>query len=314
MKPVSVVIPALGDVALLRRAMAPLLLEFEMRACGDELLIVDDTGHGELEKDRGALVGERKGVQLIVREANGGFAQALNSGIEAAQHELVFSMNSDVVVQRGFMGPLTAALDAQDVFAAAPAVWLNGDAQTIESYPTVELNNGLLDFRSARPKPPAQGVHPIPFAVGGTMLFKRSLFRKLGGFDALFEPFYFEDVDLCWRAWRQKWSTVFVAESVVEHHHKGTIGKLLNESRRRAAVERGELLFNWKHLAEEDLGDHLAMLYRRTLDAYLTDRRDDLVWISLALGRLEETVKSRKALKAKRSSRDVVAHLLALVD
>jgi len=305
MKPVSVVIPALGDVPLLRRAMKSLLLEFELRDVGDELVVVDDTGTGALERERAALIGEREGVRLITREVNGGFAEALTTGIEAARHDLVFSMNSDVVVRTGFLAPLSRAL-ADDVFAVAPAALLGGDAETVESYNRARLANGLLDVRSSPGPAPTEGCHPVAFAVGGTMLFDRRRFAELGGFDPLFEPFYFEDVDLCWRAWRAGLRTLFCADAIVEHHHKGTIGRYLSEGRRRAAVERGELLFNWKHLAEDDLAEHLALLYRRTLDGYLTDRRDDLVWLSLALAKLDEVTDRRKGAR-ERSTRDVLA-------
>lgn len=311
MKPVSVVIPALGDVPLLRRAMKPLLLEFELRDHGDELIVVDDTGTGELTEHHQALFEHHDHVRILTRETNGGFARALATGVEAAHHDLVFSMNSDVIVRRGFLEPLVAACDQADVFAAAPAVWLNGRSDAVESFTAVELRGGLLDVRTPRPTPPKSGVHPIPFAVGGTMLFDRARFAALDGFDPMFEPFYFEDVDLCWRAWRSGLRTLYVAGSVVEHHHKGTIGKLLSESRRRAAVERGELLFNWKHLDDADLADHLALLFRRTLDGYLTDRREELIWISLALGKLEEAAGGRDA-HAKHSSKAVVERLFRI--
>jgi GT2 family glycosyltransferase len=125
----------------------------------------------------------------------------------------------------------------------------------------------------------------VPYAVGGTLLFDRARFLELGGFDELFAPFYFEDNDLCWRAARRGWATLAVPAAVVEHHHRGTIGGLMSEDRRRVAVERGELLFNWKHLDAEDLPEHLAQLYRRALDAYLTDDRAALTWLLVALER-----------------------------
>lgn len=307
MKPVSVVIPALGDVPLLRRAMKPLLLEFERRAAGDELILVDDTGTGVLEREHRALVGNRTAVRIVSLPSNLGFAKALTRGVEAARHGLVFSMNSDVVVRPGFLEPLVEAFD-EDVFAVAPSALLAGDAARVESFTAVELQDGLIDVRTPQREAPAKGVHPIPFAVGGTMLFDKARFDDLGGFDPLFEPFYFEDVDLCWRAWRAGLRTLFVAESVVEHHHKGTIGKYLSEERRRAAVERGELLFNWKHLDAADVADHVALLVRRALDAHLTDRREDLVWLGLAFARLEEVAAGRGQAYAL-DSRAVVARL-----
>lgn len=310
MRPVSVVIPALGDVALLERAVGPLFREFDRRAVGDELVVVDDTGSGLLAEAEASLLGSRGDARLCVREANGGFAEALETGVSAAKSELIFSMNSDVVVRPGFLDPLVDALQ-DDVFAVTPKVLLNGDEEAIESCPMARFEAGLLDFRSSRRVPTPEVTTPVPFAVGGTFLFSRPRFLELGGFDPLFAPFYFEDVDLCWRAWRRGWSTLYVPASVVLHFHKGTIGKLVSEARRRAAVERGELLFNWKHLPDESLGDHVALLFRRALDSYLTDERDGLVWLALALEQLDAAKAGRAELSESLSSLEVLERLSA---
>lgn len=309
MKPVSVVIPALGNVPLLERALLPLFAEFDARGAGDELIVVDDTGSAELEGAKAQLFGSRKDATLLTRPANGGFALAFESGLEAARHGLVFSMNSDVVVRRGFLGPLTRVVSESDVFAAAPRVLLNGDPDQLESFTAARLWAGLLSSRGGPKRTAPSSVTPIPFAVGGTCLFDRARFLELGGFDPLFAPFYYEDNDLCWRAWRRGWRTLYVPDSTVEHHHKGTIGGLLTEARRRAAVERGELLFNWKHLDQADLADHIALLFQRALDAHLTDDREGLTWLALALERFAERPAAEPRAADQLSSREILARI-----
>jgi GT2 family glycosyltransferase len=299
-----------------------LFAEFERRGVGDELVLVDDTGSGELVKWAQKAL-DKKPAKLVIRKENGGFAKAVEEGIREAANDLIFSMNSDVLVRPGFLAPLVQALFstpkskiAKRVFAAAPRVLLNGDEDRIESFAESQLDEGLLTNRSPR-RPagssgPPESNAPIPFAIGGTFLFRKSDFEELGGFDALFAPFYFEDNDLCWRAWRGGACSVYVPSAVVEHHHKGTIGTLVSPERRRAAVERGELLFNWKHLDDEDRIDHIALLYRRALDAWLTDDRAGLIWIQLALDSLQAASTGRRAfLKEgpKASSREILNEL-----
>jgi GT2 family glycosyltransferase len=128
------------------------------------------------------------------------------------------------------------------------------------------------------------------------MLFRSRDFRALGGFDPLFEPFYWEDVDLSWRAWRAGKRVVYRPTSVVEHHHRGSIGAHGKPAWIRAAIERNRLLFQWKHLDGPALADHVAALYRLLLDAYVGDRRDELLWLALALERAEDAAAARRAL------------------
>jgi GT2 family glycosyltransferase len=304
--PVSVVIPALGNTKLLDANLPLLFAEFESRAVGDELVLVDDTGRGDLEEWAKDALADRP-ARLVVRKENGGFAAAMEDGIRQAANDQIFSMNSDVKVLPGFLEPLQDALArpfatevADRVFAVAPRVLLNGNEGEIESFARSQLLSGLLTNREDLPRDETlrlpEDTTPISFAIGGTFLFRRVDFEKLGGFDELFAPFYFEDNDLCWRAWRHGLCSLYVPSSVVEHYHKGTIGGLLSPERRRAAVERGELLFNWKHLDDEDLKDHVALLYRRTIDAWLMDDREALIWLQLALDSLTEACSKRAKL------------------
>ena len=67
---------------------------------------------------------------------------------------------------------------------------------------------------------------PTLFASGGHSAYRRDRFLEMGGFDPLFAPFYWEDVDLCYRAWKRGWKILFEPRSAVLHDHQSTIGKV----------------------------------------------------------------------------------------
>ena len=69
----------------------------------------------------------------------------------------------------------------------------------------------------------------------------------------LFAPFYWEDVDLCLCAWRRGRRVEEVPSSVVEHHHRGTIGSAVPEDLVLAAIEKNRHLLLWKHLDEGEV-------------------------------------------------------------
>ena len=292
---VSVVLPSLEALDLLELNLPPLLRELERRGAGDEAIVVDDTGRGVLAEP---LARRFPAVRVVTREENGGFARALASGVEAARHPLVFSMNTDVRVRPGFLAPLVTALEPEDVAAVAPLVLLGGEERRIESVVELAFERGmpavLQPLLAAQGSLPRERT-PIAFAVGGTCLFEKRAFLERGGFDPLYEPFYWEDVDLCFELWSRGARVLLEPASVIEHHHRGTIGKLVAEPVFRAAIERNRLLFAWKFLDDPALAaEHVEGLLRSTLDAWIRDERAELVWLVLALERLDRALEARR--------------------
>ncbi len=298
-RPVSIVIPSLNDPELFELNLPPLLAEVERRSAGDEVLVVDDTGDAVLAA---GLAKSFPSVRVVAQAQNSGFAAALLAGVEAARHEFVFCMNPDVRVHAGFLAPLVEHLSDPEVHSVTPRVLLNGDRETIESVMGIRMENGLayVDQPGLEPGLASQfeaGELPVAYAVGGTCLLRKSEFVAQGGFDPLYEPFYLEDTDLGWGAWRAGQRVVYEAQSVVEHHHRGTIGKRVPRPFVVATTERNRILFQWKFLDDEvALREHVAALYRMAVDAYLSDRRDELVWLCLALDRQELAFASRAGL------------------
>lgn len=282
----TIVIPALGDVELLESALRSLQRALEPRHGVDEILVVDDTGHDLLGP---WLMEHFPLVRCLANPRNLGFARALTAGVLAAKHERVFAMNSDVRVRAGFLEPLEEALENESVFAAVPRILLHGREGAIESLVIVRLESGIA--RAVQPAleqgrvPLAPDAHVrVPFPIGGACLFRREALRALGGFDAAFEPFYLEDMDLGWRAWKAGLECWYVGSSVVEHHHRGTIGALVPEALVLTAIERNRLLFTWKHLDEPALlREHLEELSARIDEARVDEQREFFVALCIAL-------------------------------
>ena len=67
----------------------------------------------------------------------------------------------------------------------------------------------------------------------------------------LLEPFYLEDTDLGYMAWKRGWKVLYQPRSVVFHEHRGTIGKKLHRrSTSRPCLKKNFMLFCWKNIHE----------------------------------------------------------------
>ena len=119
---------------------------------------------------------------MVTQVRNGGFAQALLAGVEAARHELGFCTNPDVRVREGFLDPLVACFADPQVFAVAPRVLLRGDEARVESITELALRDGMVQIRQPGLVDGARSdvarLRPIAFAVGGTCMLRRAEFLE----------------------------------------------------------------------------------------------------------------------------------------
>ena len=83
------------------------------------------------------------------------------------------------------------------------------------------MRAGLIEIEEA----PSEEPHPTFYPVGCCYLCRRAAFLGLGGYDDVFAPFFWEDVDLGYRAWRRGLASVHDPRAVCHHEGSATIGQ-----------------------------------------------------------------------------------------
>jgi GT2 family glycosyltransferase len=145
------------------------------------------------------------------------------------------------------------------------------------------------------------------FAGGGSAMFDRDKFIEIGGFEDLLAPFYWEDVELSYRAWKRGYIVLYEPRARVRHAISSTIGRLDRRKVRRIQ-QRNRLIFHWIHLQDRGLiVSHLLWIAVILLTAPL--RLQAGMWASAADAiRVLPQVKARRREEkshAKLSDRDV---------
>jgi len=250
MRSVSIVIPNWNGANLLRQNLPAALAAARAYPAPAELIVVDD-GSSDESRD---VVKEHADVRLVEHERNRGFGAACLTGAMSARSELLFLLNSDARPEPGALGPLCRAFEAADVFAASPLILDDECSVANVTISVPYLRRGRIAYRrrgieSLADTAAAGALSWLTFyPLGGAVVFDRARFLALGGFDALFHPFYYEDVDLGFRAWRRGWSCVVVPESRVHHAGGGTIVRAFADRRVRVVRKRNRMLLHCKNL------------------------------------------------------------------
>ncbi len=216
-----------------------------------EVIVVDD---GSTDGSRELIYERFPQVRLVERSENQGFGKAANAGVEASRTDVVVLLNSDMAPHADFLPPLLAPFTDSTVFAVMAQELVPTSSGTIcRSAPCAEFRRGFFHQVFATSAEPFKVSTVSFFASGGGSAFHRGKFLSLGGFDELFRPFYWEDVDLSVRAWRRGWRVLFEPGSLIVHQESSTISSHYPGSRVRAVSACNAWLMVWKNALDPGL-------------------------------------------------------------
>lgn len=239
----GVAIPAYKDAARLARCLqsiaeyAPELLE--------HTVVVDDSGDGQV---RAALKVDYSQIKWIVHSSNAGFGASATEAVRACDADIVILLNDDVQILNDPTSALLSCFQDASLFAvsfrseslagqfregAKRLVWRLG-------FPKI-LHNPVDQVMKS------DAAQASSYAVGGHCAYRKRFFDELGGFDKLFDPFYWEDVDLSMRALRHGWMVQYQPECRVRHEEAGAIKASHKQDEIRKLTLRNRVLFARRH-------------------------------------------------------------------
>jgi GT2 family glycosyltransferase len=319
MDDVSIVIPNWNGRNLLQRFLPSVSIAAsryqEQFGKKVEIVVVDD---GSTDDSVGWFTreyGEAPRMYLVVRPKNGGFVPAANSGFAAVRHRIVFLINNDVSVSPDAIAPLVRHFEDEKVFAVCCKAYRIETNEVDGAGKLGTFKNGFwrvfenYEIRDEQKSHPGRRW-PSFFGSGGYTAYDGNKLSLLGGFNKLLAPYYWEDVEICYRAWKRGWVVEYEPESTVYHLGSATMKKEIPEARLRVASERNRLLMTWVNLHDSFwFSQHVAWLGLKLLGAALT--LDLQMWRSFyqALCRLPEVLPARRIERSAsvRSDREIAA-------
>jgi GT2 family glycosyltransferase len=243
----SVVVPNWNGKDLLEKYL-PSIVEALAGNPANEIVVVDN---GSTDGSADFVRTRFPQLNLLSLPTNLGFGGGSNAGFRAAKNDIVVLLNSDMRVAPDFLEPLLTGFRDPDVFAVGCQIFFSDPAKLREETGLTQgwWQDGGLRVRH-RTDPQVDDLFPCFYGGGGSCAFDRSKFFELGGFDPLLEPFYLEDTDLGYLAWKRGWKVFYQPRSVVYHEHRGTIGKKFSEAYIQAVLKKNLVLFCWKNIHE----------------------------------------------------------------
>ncbi|HXP86808.1 MAG TPA: glycosyltransferase [Bryobacteraceae bacterium] len=241
----SIVIPNWNGRDLLAKYLPSVIAAIE-RSPDSEIIVVDN---GSEDGSAQFLSETFPQVRVLALPSNLGFGGGSNAGFRAAKNDIVVLLNSDMRVEPDFLAPLLTGFTDEQVFSVACQIFFSDPAKLREETGLTEgwWLQGALRVRH-RIEPEIRELYPCFYGGGGSCAYDRRKFLELGGFDELLKPFYLEDTDVGYMAWKRGWKVLYQPASIVYHEHRGTIGKRFSERYIQSVLKKNFVLFAWKNI------------------------------------------------------------------
>jgi GT2 family glycosyltransferase len=218
-----------------------------------EVLLIDDcSADGSAEYVRQSF----PEVTVCGTPRNLGSIEAANFGVSKAMHPFILLLNSDMKLSKDAPAVLARHMEKEDVFAVTPAVYDWSNAFLYGN------RGGYFRFGhfSQFEKPENDTSTQTLFACGGAFLFRKKIFQELGGYDsALYHPYYYEEIDISYRALKRGCRIIYEPQARVFHKIQGSISKDSRYREIRYISGRNNYLFTWKNIT--DTGKVFSMLF-----------------------------------------------------
>ncbi len=233
----SVLVPAFGNADLTLRCLRSVLAH---TPAGTEVLVIDDASPDDTF-ERLSLFAQNHPISLHRNNNNLGFPRTVNRAAALSKGELLLVLNSDVVVTRGWVHGMFAALEAEaDAGLVGP---LGSDTGDVASFAANYQSVGELELVVASLA--GRGVRRVKKLSLFCALLDRKVFESVGGLDERYDRGLFDDDDLC-MALRKRGYSILLCENTFVHHNAGSSFRKLSALEYVARFEVNRFRFERK--------------------------------------------------------------------
>lgn len=235
---VSIVIPNFNGKKLLEKNL-PLVFKINNVA---EIIVVDD---GSTDDSINFLKKQYPQVKIVQKLFNDGFSTTVNLGAKAVKSELFVLINTDVIPREDFLKYLIPHFQNEKVFGVGCLEESHENGHIIYRGRGIgRFYHGFLMHSKGD-----NNVTNTLWLSGGSSIFRKSIWEQLGGMDEIYNPFYWEDIDLSYRALKSGYKILFEPKSIVEHHHEqGVIKTKFSSKKVKQITYRNQIIFTWKNI------------------------------------------------------------------
>ena len=248
---ISVIITNWNGLSLLKKNLEQ-IIKTSIEA--EEIIVADDYSSDQSVDFVKSLQKKYPQLKLISNKTNFGFGKNSNNAISKSKGDLVVMLNSDIFPHQNYIKNSLKHFSDPNLFGVGFAELGH------ENWARIFWGGGYLQHE---PGIDIKKTHITAWLSGGGSIVRKEIFQKLGGFDKVYEPFYCEDLDLGFRAWKSGYTLLWEPKCIIEHNHESTMSKF-SKGLLNYVKERNRLLSVWRNITDPNLilSNKLAIIGR----------------------------------------------------
>ena len=242
---VSIIIPVFNQVEYTMQCLEALKKHTPEELY--ELIIVDNNS---IDGTHEYLSGINDNVKIITNNENQGFTIACNQGAREAQGKYIVFLNNDTIPLDGWLTALIDTFKLGDDIGAVGSKLVYPDMRLQEAGGVIFSDGNGWNFGKGDIADHGRynRLIEVDYCSAASLAVRKDIFDRVGGFDEIYAPAYYEDTDLCFSIREKGYRILFQPESEVIHCEGKTAGSNTDSGfKRYQLINQEKFRKKWAH-------------------------------------------------------------------